>query len=42
VFGTASVKSPEVEFVVETRDRGHADALLAALRAQGVQATAAG
>ena len=42
VFGTASVRSPEVEFVVETRDRDHAEALLAALRSQGVMATAAG
>ena len=31
VFGTASVKSPEVEFVIETRDHEHALAVLAAL-----------
>jgi threonine dehydratase len=38
VFGTASSKSPEVEFVVETRDREHTRALIEALRAQGVTA----
>jgi threonine dehydratase len=38
VFGTASIKSPEVEFVVETRDREHTLALIEALRAQGVTA----
>ena len=38
VFGTASVKSPEVEFVIETRDRDHTQALVAALRAQGIEA----
>ena len=32
IFGTASVKSPEVEFLVETRDREHTDALVALLR----------
>src|SRR5687767_3117666 len=26
IFGTASVRSPEVEFLVETRDRGHTEA----------------
>ena len=38
VFGTASSKSPEVEFVVETRDREHTQTLVEALRAQGVTA----
>ncbi|MEO8145698.1 MAG: threonine ammonia-lyase [Betaproteobacteria bacterium] len=38
VFGTASIKSPEVEFVVETRDRDHTFALVEALRVQGVTA----
>ena len=38
VFGTASIKSPQVEFVVETRDREHTQALVAALAARGVQA----
>jgi threonine dehydratase len=37
VFGTASVKSPEVEFVIETRDREHSAQIVAALRAQGVK-----
>ena len=41
VFGTASVKRPEVEFVIECRDREHAQALLAALQAAGVQVTEA-
>jgi threonine dehydratase len=41
VFGTASAKSPEVEFMIETRDREHTQAILAALRAQGVNALAA-
>jgi threonine dehydratase len=42
VFGTASAKSPEVEFMIETRDRAHTQAILAALRASGVNAVAAG
>ncbi|HUK06187.1 MAG TPA: threonine ammonia-lyase [Burkholderiales bacterium] len=37
VFGVASIKSPEVEFVVETRDRGHTEALVAALAAQRIK-----
>ena len=41
VFGTATPKSPEVEFVLECRDRDHADAIVAALRARGVNALAA-
>ena len=40
VFGTASVKSPEVEFLVETRDREHTDALIAALEKNGVRVSA--
>ncbi len=39
VFGTASVKSPEVEFVIETRDREHTRAIIAALEEKGVRAT---
>jgi len=39
VFGTASVKTPEVEFVVETRDREHAQVLVDALRARGARVT---
>jgi threonine dehydratase len=38
VFGIASVKSPEVEFLVETRDREHTRGLVAALAAEGVRA----
>jgi threonine dehydratase len=38
VFDAASIKSPEVEFVVETRDREHTRALIAALAADGVRA----
>ena len=38
VFGTASIKSPEVEFVIETRDRDHTHALIAELQAKGVTA----
>ncbi len=38
VFGTASSKSPQVEFVVETRDREHTRTLIEALQAQGVTA----
>ena len=41
VFGTASAKSPEVEFMIETRGREHTQAILAALRARGVNALAA-
>ena len=36
IFGTASVRSPEVEFLVETRDRGHTDALVALLTREGI------
>jgi threonine dehydratase len=41
LFGTASVKSPEVEFLIETRDRAHSEAIVAALRAKGVRVTEA-
>jgi threonine dehydratase len=37
VFGTASVKTPEVEFLVETRDREHTRAIVAHLGAQGAR-----
>ena len=40
VFGTASVRTPEVEFVVETRDRAHATTLISALRDSGIHVTA--
>jgi threonine dehydratase len=39
VFGTASVKTPEVEFVVETRDREHTRALAAHLDSHGAKVT---
>jgi len=39
IFGTSSVKSPEVEFLVETRDREHTDRLVAALQGAGVKTT---
>jgi threonine dehydratase len=38
LFGTASVRTPEVEFVVETRDREHTGALVAHLEAHGASA----
>ena len=38
LFGTASIKSPEVEFVVETRNRGHTHELIAELQKKGVSA----
>jgi threonine dehydratase len=38
MFGIASVKSPEVEFLVETRDREHTQAIVAALEKNGVKA----
>ncbi|MBV8033184.1 MAG: threonine ammonia-lyase [Betaproteobacteria bacterium] len=41
IFGTASVKSPEVEFLVETRDREHTEALVALLRAHGINVSGA-
>ena len=37
IFGTHSVRSPEVEFLVETRDRAHTDRLVAALEGAGVK-----
>jgi len=37
-FGRASVRTPEVEFVVETRDREHTQALVAHLGAHGAEA----
>jgi len=37
LFGTSSVRTPEVEFLIETRDREHTRALVAALQAQGVK-----
>ena len=37
VFGTASVRTPEVEFVIETRGRDHTQALIAHLEAHGAR-----
>jgi threonine dehydratase len=37
IFGTSSVRSPEVEFLVETRDRTHTERLVAALQQAGVK-----
>ncbi len=37
VFGTASVKSTEIEFLIETRDRDHTQALVALLEKNGVR-----
>src|SRR5437763_1965298 len=36
IFGTASVRSPEVELLVETRDREHTQALVRSLEAKGI------
>jgi threonine dehydratase len=41
LFGTSSVRSPEVEFLVETRDREHTAALLASLKDQGIKVASA-
>jgi threonine dehydratase len=38
IFGTSSVKSPEVEFLIETRDREHTAAIGRALEEKGVRA----
>jgi threonine dehydratase len=37
IFGTSSVRSPEVEFLVETRDRAHTDALVRALQEKSIR-----
>jgi len=37
LFGTASVRTPEVEFLLEARDRAHSDAIVAALQSRGVR-----
>jgi len=42
VFGTASVRTPEVEFVIETRDREHTQRLIAYLGEHGARATLVG
>ncbi len=37
IFGTSSVRSPEVEFLVETRDREHTERLGQSLQAAGIK-----
>src|SRR6266513_2781934 len=37
IFGTSSVRSPEVEFLIETRDREHTEALVQALKSSAVK-----
>jgi len=39
IFGTASVRSPEVEFLVETRDADHTQALVRSLEGKGIKAS---
>jgi hypothetical protein len=39
VFGTASVKSTEIEFLIETRDRAHTEALVQSLETNGLKTT---
>ena len=39
IFGTASVRSPEVEFLIETRDREHTGSLVALLQKNGIEAS---
>jgi threonine dehydratase len=41
IFGTSSVRSPEVEFLVETRDRGHTAELIAMLQRNAISVVAA-
>jgi threonine dehydratase len=40
VFGTFSARSTEIEFLVEMRDRGHAEQLLKSLRDNGIKVDA--
>jgi threonine dehydratase len=40
LFGTSSVRSPEVEFLVETRDREHTEVLVRSLQEKGVRVSA--
>jgi threonine dehydratase len=37
IFGTASVRSPEVEFLIETRDNEHTRALVRSLEEKGIR-----
>ena len=36
IFGTASVRSPELEFLIETRDREHTQAVVRSLEEKGI------
>jgi threonine dehydratase len=40
IFGTSSVRSPEVEFLVETRDRAHTGELVRALQEKSIRVSA--
>ena len=40
IFGTSSVRTPEVEFLVETRDRSHTEQLLQSLQDNGIKVAA--
>ena len=40
IFGTSSVRSPEVEFLIETRDRDHTELLLQSLVTSGIKVSA--
>jgi len=40
VFGSFSVRSTQIEFLVEMRDREHTDALLRSLRDNGIRVDA--
>jgi threonine dehydratase len=40
IFGTSSVRSPEVEFLIETRDRDHTELLLRLLVTGGIKVSA--
>ena len=42
VFGTTSAKAPDVEFLIETRDREHTASLLSLLETRGVRASILG
>ena len=42
VFGTTSAKAPDVEFLIETRDREHTASLLSLLKTRGVRASIVG
>ncbi|HEY5898968.1 MAG TPA: threonine ammonia-lyase [Burkholderiales bacterium] len=39
IFGTASVRAPEVEFLIETRDREHTQAVVHSLEERGIRAS---